>query len=116
MGAHRLIGAPTALSHPIADLIAGATRARRGQAIPRRRTGMFPREVRVTLATVIVLACLAPVRSTAAQGSGTVRGRVTEAGSQRPVGDVQVTVVGTGFGALTGQNGDYAISNVPSGQ
>jgi len=63
-----------------------------------------------------VLACLTPVRSIAGQQTGVVRGRVTEAGSQRPVADVQVTVVGTGYGALTGQNGDYTINNVPAGQ
>lgn len=77
---------------------------------------MFPREVRATLATMAVLACLTPVRSIVGQQSGTVRGRVTEAGSQRPVANVQVTVVGTGSGALTGQNGDYTITNVPAGE
>jgi hypothetical protein len=77
---------------------------------------MFPREVRTTLVAVGVLACLTPVRSVASQQSGTVRGRVTEAGSQRPVADVQITVVGTGSGALTGQNGQYTIANVPAGQ
>jgi TonB-linked SusC/RagA family outer membrane protein len=41
---------------------------------------------------------------------------VTEAGSRRPVADVQVSVVGTSFGALTGQNGEYTIANVPAGQ
>jgi TonB-linked SusC/RagA family outer membrane protein len=77
---------------------------------------MFPREVRATLTMMAVLACLTPVRSIAGQQSGVVRGRVTEVGSQRPVADVQVTVVGTGYGALTGQNGDYTINNVPAGQ
>ena len=77
---------------------------------------MFSREVRTTLMTMAALACLAPVRSVIGQQTGTVRGRVTEAGSQRPVSNVQVTVVGTGSGALTGQNGDYTITNVPAGQ
>jgi TonB-linked SusC/RagA family outer membrane protein len=63
-----------------------------------------------------IVACLTPIASVAAQQSGTVRGRVTEAGSQRPVADVQVTIVGTGSGALTGQNGEYTIANVPAGQ
>jgi TonB-linked SusC/RagA family outer membrane protein len=63
-----------------------------------------------------VLVCLTPVRSIAGQQTGTVRGRVTEAGSQRPVSDVQVTIVGTSSGAVTGQNGDYTINNVPAGQ
>jgi TonB-dependent SusC/RagA subfamily outer membrane receptor len=77
---------------------------------------MFPREVRAALTVMAVLACLTPARSIAGQQTGVVRGRVTEAGSQRPVADVQVTVVGTGYGALTGQNGDYTINNVPAGQ
>ena len=77
---------------------------------------MFPREVRATLTALVALACLAPVGSLVAQQSGTVRGRVTEAGSQRPVSDVQVTIVGTGYGALTGQSGDFTITNVPAGQ
>ena len=76
---------------------------------------MFPREVRTTLMTMAALACLVPIRSVIGQQSGTVRGRVTEAGSQRPVSDVQMTVVGTSFGALTGQNGEYTIANVPAG-
>jgi len=76
---------------------------------------MFPREVRTTLMTMAALACLVPIRSVIGQQSGTVRGRVTEAGSQRPVSDVQMTVVGTSFGALTGQNGEYTITNVPAG-
>ena len=78
---------------------------------------MSLREVRATLVALAVLVFGPPTRSLAAQAqSGTVRGRVTEAGSQRPVGDVQVTVVGTAFGALTSQNGEYTISNVPAGQ
>src|SRR5678810_88736 len=77
---------------------------------------MSPREVRAALTTMAIVACLTPIASVAAQQSGTVRGRVTEAGSQRPVADVQVTVVGTGSGALTGQNGEYTIANIPAGQ
>ena len=78
---------------------------------------MSSREVRATLVALAVLAFGPPVRSIAAQAqNGTVRGRVTEAGSQRPVGDVQITVVGTVFGALTSQNGEYTISNVPAGE
>jgi TonB-linked SusC/RagA family outer membrane protein len=77
---------------------------------------MFPREIRARLTAMAALACLTPFGSIAAQQSGTVRGRVIEAGSQRPVSDVQVTVVGTSFGALTGQNGQYTITNVPAGQ
>jgi TonB-dependent starch-binding outer membrane protein SusC len=77
---------------------------------------MFPRGVRVPLVTLAVAALLAPASSLAAQQSGAIRGRVTEAGSQRPVGDAAVTVVGTGSGALTNQNGEFTILNVAAGQ
>src|SRR5690349_17504643 len=50
----------------------------------------------------------------AAQGTGTVRGRVTDAG-QRPVTDAQVSVVGTTLGAITNATGEYFIANVPAG-
>ncbi|HUQ83903.1 MAG TPA: SusC/RagA family TonB-linked outer membrane protein [Gemmatimonadaceae bacterium] len=77
---------------------------------------MLSREVRATLVALAVLACAPPMRTLAAQQTGTIRGRVTEASSQRPVADVQLTVVGSGLGALTGQNGEYTISNVAAGQ
>ena len=76
---------------------------------------MFLRQVRALLVAAGALALMAPVRSLAAQQTGTIRGRITDAGSQRPVGDVQVTVVGTSLGALSGPNGDYTIANVPAG-
>ena len=62
----------------------------------------------------LALALIAP-RAAMAQGSGTVRGRVVEAGSQRPVPDAQVSVVGTPYGAITNAVGDYVIANAPAG-
>ena len=50
-----------------------------------------------------------------AQGTGTVRGRVLAAGSQRPVSDVQVTISGTTLRALSGPEGRFTIPNVPVG-
>jgi TonB-dependent starch-binding outer membrane protein SusC len=50
-----------------------------------------------------------------AQGSGTIRGKVTDA-SARPLSDVSVSVVGTALGGITSANGDYLIVNVPAGQ
>ena len=47
--------------------------------------------------------------------TGTVRGRVVEVGTQRPIADVQVTVAGTTMGAVTTSTGDYTIANVPAG-
>ena len=76
---------------------------------------MFQRQVRAVLAVAVAFALGAYARPLAAQ-QGTIRGRVTDAASQRPVGDVQVIVVGTSLGALTGPNGEYTIVNVPAGQ
>jgi TonB-linked SusC/RagA family outer membrane protein len=47
--------------------------------------------------------------------TGTIRGRVSEAASQRPVADAQVTVAGTTLGAATNANGQYVLTNVPAG-
>ncbi|MDB4886886.1 MAG: TonB-linked outer membrane protein SusC/RagA family [Gemmatimonadetes bacterium] len=51
----------------------------------------------------------------AAQGTGSVTGVVTDAGTQRPVQDVQVSVTGTQRGALTDASGRFTIVGVPSG-
>lgn len=50
-----------------------------------------------------------------AQATGSVRGRVVEAGSLRPLSGVQVSVGATGRGALTTAAGEYLIVNVPPG-
>ena len=64
----------------------------------------------------VVAAALLLIGSTAsAQVTGTVRGRVTDSGSGRPLPDAQVTVAGTELGALTNAAGDYVIANVPAG-
>lgn len=51
----------------------------------------------------------------AAQGTGTVRGRVIDAASQRPIPDAQITITGTAVGAVTNANGDYVIAAAPAG-
>jgi TonB-linked SusC/RagA family outer membrane protein len=50
-----------------------------------------------------------------AQGGGTITGQVTATGTQEPLTNVQVFVVGTQRGGLTDQRGRYLISNVPAG-
>ncbi len=47
--------------------------------------------------------------------TGVVRGRVVEAGSQRPIGDAQVLVVGTTAGTITNAAGEYVLPRVPAG-
>ncbi len=50
------------------------------------------------------------------EAQGTIRGRVTEANSARPLADVQIVISGTGMGALTNLSGDFVIVNVPTGE
>jgi TonB-linked SusC/RagA family outer membrane protein len=52
----------------------------------------------------------------AAQGTATVRGRVTETDGGAPVVSAQVVIAGTRLGAVTQPTGDYVIANVPAGQ
>ncbi len=51
----------------------------------------------------------------AAQGTGTVRGKVTDASTRQPLGDAQVQVVGTTVGAITNTAGEYVMTAVPGG-
>lgn len=64
-----------------------------------------------------MLALMMSVNESLAQATGTVEGTVTDAGSQRPLANVQVSVVGTGgtVGALTNAQGAFRIPNVASG-
>lgn len=50
-----------------------------------------------------------------AQQAGTVTGQVTNATSGRELSGVQVSVLGSGLGTLTGNNGRFLIPNVPAG-
>ncbi len=63
----------------------------------------------------LALALAATPILAAAQGTGTVRGRVTDAAANRGIGDVQVTVSGTRIGVMTGQDGAYTLTAVPAG-
>lgn len=51
----------------------------------------------------------------AAQGTGTIRGRVTETSTGAPVPSAQIRVEGTTLGALTAPDGTYTITGVPAG-
>lgn len=50
-----------------------------------------------------------------AQNTGRITGVVTDSASDRPVGDVQVTVIGTRIGAVTDAQGRYTINGAPTG-
>ena len=64
------------------------------------------------LMTAAALACASPAF---AQATGTITGRVTERGTDRPLVGAQVRIVGTTRGAVTSDSGTYRIVNVPAG-
>lgn len=72
---------------------------------------------RLRLALLAVAAFAIP-NVAAAQATGTVEGTVTDAGTKRPLGSVQVSIVGTGatVGAMTNAQGVFRILNVAPGQ
>jgi TonB-linked SusC/RagA family outer membrane protein len=51
----------------------------------------------------------------AAQSTGTVRGTVVEAGTQRPLAGARISIVGSNQGVVTGATGEYALP-VPVGR
>jgi len=61
---------------------------------------------------LVVLACPAIA---IAQGTGTIRGRITDAASGAPLAGVQIRVEGTSVGTQTGPDGTYTITGAPSG-
>ena len=51
----------------------------------------------------------------AAQETGKIQGRVTDAASGQPIAGAQVVIVGTRLGNITNADGFYFINNVPAG-
>ncbi|HSL70018.1 MAG TPA: carboxypeptidase regulatory-like domain-containing protein, partial [Longimicrobiales bacterium] len=58
------------------------------------------------------LALAAPV---AAQESGKIQGRVTDAASGQPIAGAQISIAGSRLGNITNAEGFYFINNVPAG-
>lgn len=71
---------------------------------------MAPRRCLVVLAA---LCCLS--RPAAAQETGSVRGRVTDAATGQPVGAARATVTGTSLATTVGANGQFVLLGVPAG-
>jgi len=46
---------------------------------------------------------------------GTIRGRVTDAGSKQGIAEAQISVSGTALGAVTNGAGEYVVRSVPAG-
>ena len=76
---------------------------------PLRRTNALR-----TLGACVALTCGCAVLA-AAQTTGTVKGTVTDAATQRPLDGAQISVVGTDLGTLTNTAGQFQF-NVPLGQ
>jgi TonB-linked SusC/RagA family outer membrane protein len=51
-----------------------------------------------------------------AQNTGTIRGRVVESGSDRPMVGAEVFLVGTQRGTLTDAQGDFLLAGIPAGE
>lgn len=59
--------------------------------------------------------CLGLSSPLAAQGTGVIRGRVIDSGTQRPIENAQVTIAGTGLRVVTNASGEYTITGAPPG-
>ncbi len=70
--------------------------------------------IRRLVSSALMLSALASVA--AAQATGTVRGRITDADGSGPVAAAQVFVTGTRLGSSTSINGEFRITGVPAGQ
>jgi TonB-linked SusC/RagA family outer membrane protein len=64
---------------------------------------------------MLLVVLLTPL-SAWAQQRGTVTGRVTDRATNAPLIGAQIVVAGTTLGALTNQDGRFAIAQVPAGQ
>ncbi|OYV73177.1 MAG: hypothetical protein B7Z72_03065 [Gemmatimonadetes bacterium 21-71-4] len=53
--------------------------------------------------------------SGALYAQGTITGRVTAQGTNEPIGDARVTIIGTSAATATAQDGRYTIRNAPAG-
>ncbi len=60
----------------------------------------------------VVLAGAAPLSAQ----TGTIRGEIREASAQNPIVGAQILVVGTRLGAVSDQQGNYTLTNVPLGR
>ncbi len=66
-------------------------------------------------ALALALAAVTSVAPLQAQQTGTITGTVFDGQGGTPLSSVQMYVVGTGLGTLSGTNGRYLILNVPAG-
>src|SRR6478609_8461384 len=66
--------------------------------------------------TATMVVALLAIRSTVAHGQqGTITGRVTAQGTNEPLAETRVILVGTSLFTTTGSDGHYTLRNSPSG-
>ena len=70
---------------------------------------------RFTMAVAAYVAALLITGSASAQGPASVAGTVTDSTTQQGVPGAQITIVGTTFGTLTDDAGQYSLRGVPVG-
>jgi TonB-dependent starch-binding outer membrane protein SusC len=70
---------------------------------------------RILVASLFVMTALAAPDVAEARQTGTLTGQVTEDGTNRPLGGVEVTVGGTRLSTVTNDAGRYVLTNVPAG-
>ncbi len=68
------------------------------------------------LAIALALGLMSGTALAAQQAGGTIQGRVTDAGTGEPIAGAQVSVNGTGLGALSNTAGQYLINGVKAGR
>src|SRR5215217_8258788 len=56
-----------------------------------------------------------PARNAVAQGTGVVRGTVTDASTHQPITGAQVRIAGASQGSITDADGNYRLTGVPAG-
>ena len=67
---------------------------------------------RIAMALAALVCLAAPPVS--AQSTGSIRGRVLDAATQRPIGEVQVGIAGSRIGTVSNAAGEYTLVNVPA--
>ena len=71
--------------------------------------------LRAILLTLSLISTPLMLRAQAAGAVGSIRGRITDAGTGAGLGEVQLQVVGTRLGTTTGATGDFTLLAVPAG-
>ncbi len=79
------------------------------------RSGPVPRGPGRWWLTFLAVLLLAVLPQGVAAQEGQIVGQVTEAATDRPLGEVQVHIAGTGLGTLTRADGRFLMLNVPVG-